>query len=172
MKKIYVLIILIILVSGCSPKKINNENVNSSLSSYNLLIDIIDYLDGLDSKLVGTNEVNLYLFYSSTCPHCHAEIDWLDDIKDEYPYLNVIKYEASDNFEFYEATVEQMKINDYHVPLTIIGSDFYVGFSEYKKDDIIKLIEKYSKYKHCDMVNIIKEGNDITKCNSINKNQG
>ncbi len=168
MRKIYILLICIVIISGCRNTNDSGKSADSSLTWYNNVIEVINYLDNSGDKLVGTNKVNLYLFYSSTCPHCHAEIEWLNTIKDRYPYLNIIEYEASDHFQLYESVVEQMKINDYHVPLTIIGSDYYVGFNEYKQDDIIKLIEKYSKYEHCDMVNTIEEEKDIMKCDAIN----
>lgn len=169
MRKFYILLIGLIFMSGCNYQEKNVKVYDNTLAWYKNMSDIIDYLDTLDGNLIGTNKVNLYLFYSSTCPHCHAEIEWLNTIKDDYSYLNIVEYEASDNFTFYESVVEQMQINDYHVPLTIIGSDYYVGFSESKKDDIINLIEQYSKKEHCDMVYTINKDGNITKCNNINK---
>lgn len=169
MKKFYILLVGLLFVAGCNYQERNIKEHDNSLAWYTNMIEIIDYLDALAGNLIGTNKVNLYLFYSSTCPHCHAEIEWLNTIKSDYSYLNIVEYEASDNFSFYEAVVEQMQINDYHVPLTIIGSDYYVGFSESKKDNIISLIEQYSKIEHCDMVDTIKNDGDITKCNDINK---
>lgn len=169
MRKFYILLIGLIFMSGCNYQEKNVKVYDNTLAWYKNMSDIIDYLDTLDGNLIGTNKVNLYLFYSSTCPHCHAEIEWLNTIKDDYSYLNIVEYEASDNFTFYESVVEQMQINDYHVPLTIIGSDYYVGFSESKKDDIINLIEQYSKKEHCDMFYTINKDGNITKCNNINK---
>ena len=169
MRKFYILLIGLIFMSGCNYQEKNIKGYDNTLAWYKNMSDIIDYLDTLDGNLIGTNKVNLYLFYSSTCPHCHAEIEWLNTIKDDYSYLNIVEYEASDNFTFYESVVEQIQINDYHVPLTIIGSDYYVGFSESKKDDIINLIEQYSKKEHCDMVDTINKDGSITKCNNINK---
>lgn len=169
MRKFYILLVVLLFVAGCNYQERNVKEYDSSLAWYTNMIEIIDYLDALDGNLIGTNKVNLYLFYSSTCPHCHAEIEWLNTIKSDYSYLNIVEYEASDNFAFYESVVEQMQINDYHVPLTIIGSDHYVGFSESRKDNIINLIEQYSKIEHCDMVDTIKKAGDITKCNDTNK---
>lgn len=167
MRRFYILLIGIILLSGCAYQE-ETVKEDSSLKWYKNVIEVSNYLDTMSENLIGANKVNLYLFYSSTCPHCHAEIEWLNTIKNNYNYLNIIEYEASANFAFYESVVEQMQINDYHVPLTIIGSDYYVGFNDSKKDDIIKLIKQYSKIEHCDMVDTIKKDEDITKCKSIN----
>ena len=43
------------------------------------------------------NEIRLYLFHSETCPHCKEEIEYLDTIKDDYPNLDIVKYEVSNN---------------------------------------------------------------------------
>ena len=43
------------------------------------------------------NLVNLYLFYSKTCPHCEEEIKMLDSIKDDYKNLRIYKYELSED---------------------------------------------------------------------------
>lgn len=114
------------------------------------------------------NKVNLYLFYSSTCPHCHKEIEWLDTINNNYKNLNIVKYEASENMDFYEQVIDKMNINDYHVPLTIIGSDCTIGFSDDIKEEIEGYIKEYSSKSACDVVDSIKNNKNIESC--INKN--
>lgn len=114
------------------------------------------------------NKVNLYLFYSSTCPHCHNEIKWLDEIKSKYKNLNIIKYEASENMDFYEKVIDKMNINDYHVPLTIIGSNYKIGFSDDIKEEIESNIKEYAEFNSCDVVDAIKNDKNIENC--INKN--
>ena len=129
-----------------------------------LLLVMFLIISGCSNKLNSKNKVTLYLFYSSTCPHCHAEIEWLDSIKDDYDYLEIVKYEANENTELYESVVEKMEINDYHVPLTIIGKDYEIGYSESKNDELINLIKSYSDKKHCDVVNAVKNDEDVKKC--------
>ena len=118
-----------------------------------------------DSK---KNDVNLYLFYSATCPHCHNEIEWLDKNKDKYSNLNIVKIEASQNYELYKSVVEKMNINDFHVPLTIVGSDFKIGFSEDIAEEIESMIDDYSKFESCDVVETIKNDGNVEKCNDKN----
>lgn len=142
----------------------SNTNSNSTKTSTNTNSSK-DY----DESKVGNSEVTLYLFYSPTCPHCHAEIEWLDSIKDKYKYLKIVKLEASKNTELYESVVEKMKVNSYGVPLTIIGSEFNVGYNDSKGNDLIKLIEKYSTFKYCDAVDAIKNNGDLEKCINSNK---
>lgn len=113
-------------------------------------------------------DVNLYLFYSSTCPHCHNEIEWLDKNKDKFSNVNIIKIEASQNYDLYESVVEKMNINDYHVPLTIVGSDFKIGFNDDIVEEIESLIDDYSKFESCDVVDTIKNNGNIDSCNNKN----
>ena len=36
------------------------------------------------------DKITLYLFHSSDCPHCKAEIKFLDEIEDDYPNLKIV----------------------------------------------------------------------------------
>lgn len=69
MRKFYILLIGLIFMSGCNYQEKSVEGYDDALAWYKNMSDIIDYLDTLDGNLIGTNKVNLYLFYSSTCPH-------------------------------------------------------------------------------------------------------
>ena len=51
------------------------------------------FLSGIFSisqaKAEELNQVRLYLFHTTTCPHCKAEVKFLDKIKDDYPNLEI-----------------------------------------------------------------------------------
>ncbi len=170
MKKILILLISFLLV-GCSLNKQEHEdykeinNINETLEASKDMQNSIDQL----SQTGDSKQLTLYLFYSSSCMHCHNEIEWLDSIKDKYKNLTIIKYEASENFAFYEEVVEKMKINDYHVPLTIVGNDYLIGYADSKSDDILSLIDRYSKFESCDVVKTIQNHGDLAKCQEKNK---
>lgn len=114
------------------------------------------------------NEVNLYLFYSSTCPHCHNEINWLNEIEKKYSYLKITKIEISKNHEYYQKVLEKLNIEDMYVPLTIIGSDYTFGFSDDIKEEIESYIERYSDFKSCDAVKMVIENGNVDSCNDKN----
>lgn len=180
MKKISLIIITLLLLVGCNDKKNVNSDEKSnwieSNSNSNISSNITSNIDSnsntvtsnsnieYDESKVGSNKVTLYLFYLSTCPHCHAEIEWLNTIADKYTYLNIVKHEVSENNSLYYKIVEEMNINDYHVPLTIIGNDYMIGYSESKNEDIINLIKKHSSYDSCDAVKTIEDGKNIKNC--------
>ena len=179
MKKIYLLVICTLLLVGCTNSDNESSNINVIMqleSDYSIAKNNIEELNnGSDVNFyykeenVGKNEVVLYLYYSSTCPHCHAEINWLNSIKDKYPYLKIVKKEASENMDEYEKIIDKMEINDYHVPLTIIGGSYYIGYTESKISYFDSMIKYYSTFENCDMVDTILNNKNIDNCKQINK---
>ena len=124
------------------------------------------------------NEIRLYLFHSETCPHCKEEIEYLDTIKDDYPNLDIVKYEVSYNemnYNFYNKLIKEAKINTGgQVPFTIIGTDYYVGFSKDVKNKIKKSLNKFSTGEYVDIISKIKNDEDISgiKYNQSKNNGG
>jgi thiol-disulfide isomerase/thioredoxin len=96
-----------------------------------------------------SNQVNVYLFYGSTCPHCKAEKEVLEELKDKYPNLNIYKYEvwgSSKNRNKMNAVANKMNVTVTGVPFTIIGTKTYIGFSNTSgKSEFEKVIKAYSK---------------------------
>lgn len=92
-------------------------------------------------------EINLYLFYQETCPHCEEEIKFFNEYQEENKDIRLIKYEISqnkDNRELFKEAKKVLKKNVSGVPYLIIGSSVIVGYDEsYTKDNIIDKIEYY-----------------------------
>lgn len=110
------------------------------------------------------NDVTIYLFYSDSCPHCRKEKEFLSTLKD----IEVKKYEVNENSDLVTKVRKELNINRAAVPLTIIGSDYVIGFSEELKNEILNLIDDYENKKHCDAVDLIIENKDIKECIDIN----
>lgn len=76
--------------------------------------------------------LELYFFYSPTCPHCAAENVFLDQIEGEYP--DVIFHRFSVREEESRAVLKEMAerygVEKYIglVPMTFVGEDFFLGF--------------------------------------------
>lgn len=89
-------------------------------------------------------DIDLYLFYGDGCPHCAHEKEFLGEIKDDYPNLNVHLYEVWYNDEN-QTLMGEVKaafdIDQNGVPLTVIGTDYYIGYN----DDTGKKIEEKIK---------------------------
>lgn len=101
------------------------------------------------------NLVNLYLFYSNTCPHCEAEMELLDELQEDYDNLKIYKYEISENENslLLSKVSEMFDINVTGVPFTIIGEKTFFGYSEENsKKKFIGAIEYYSSHGYTDKV--------------------
>ena len=112
-------------------------------------------------------EIRLYLFHQEGCPHCEAEIEFLESIEDDYPNLEIIKYEVSGNamnYALYNKVMKKTKIYENGVPFTMIGTDYHVGFDENtgSGDAIKKSIEKFSKGNYKDIILMVKNDEDLS----------
>lgn len=100
------------------------------------------------------NQVDVYLFYSTTCSHCKAEIKYLNEIKETYN-INVHLYEAiedKDNVALLEKVRTIFKSSSLYVPFVVIGERYYIGFNLDVENKIVKAIEYYSKNDSIDVV--------------------
>lgn len=106
--------------------------------------DEVKKITGVEAK---DGKINLYLFYGKECPHCEEERKWLKTIKENYKdYLNIYYFEVwhnEDNKEIMNKVKNQFNIREEGVPLTIIGNDYYVGYSESIGSMIENKIKEY-----------------------------
>ena len=114
-------------------------------------------------------KVNVYLFHSRICTHCQDEIEYLNEIKDEYNLdLKLYQiYEDSVNTNLMNEVKEKIGIDSPYVPFTVIGTNYVIGFSEGTTDSIIELIKKYDG---TDIVDKIINKEDISKITSETEN--
>lgn len=74
------------------------------------------------------------LFYSDDCPHCHAEIAWLNAVQADFPALEILAFEigvSNDAFaqQLFSETMEALGSNTSAWPRTVIGDEVYIGFA-------------------------------------------
>ncbi len=113
--------------------------------------------------------VVIHLFYSEECPHCHKEREWLNTFSKDNPKVRIKYYEKEEYNELTSKVRSSLSIRNSYVPLTIIGSDYFIGYN----DDIQKQIEEaftaYSKHgKYCDIVSLVEKGEDTKGCKTKN----
>ena len=101
------------------------------------------------------NLVNIYLFYSDTCPHCANEKKLLSELEDTYDNIRIYKYEVgnSDNSKLLEEVASMFDTKVTGVPFTVIGEKVFKGFSlEDSKSRFLGAIEYYSDNGYKDIV--------------------
>ena len=110
-------------------------------------------------------QVNLYLFYSKTCPHCAKEKKYLEKLEKKYSNLKIHKYEISEKKSqgLYVLVDESLEDDNKYVPYTIIGTESLIGFNDYTQDKIEDYVEICSKYECYDLVSEVKKANKSLK---------
>jgi thiol-disulfide isomerase/thioredoxin len=103
----------------------------------------------------------LIFFYSDTCPHCHKENLFLENIASKYPNLTIEKYEISEPgaVEMLYSLASEHDFKPRGVPVTFIGIDYFIGYDSDKTTG--KEIEKA-------IVTCLTE--HVTQCEPTNKN--
>lgn len=108
-----------------------------------------------------SDTIKLYLFHGDGCPHCAEEIKFLDNIKDDYSNLEIIKYEVwynEENAVMLQDIEEKLNINRSGVPTTIIGSTVIKGYNESIGNKIVRAIKFYEENEYTDVVELINNG--------------
>ncbi len=132
---------------------------------YIILIVFVLFLLPVKDILAQNNDVNLYIFYSQTCPHCQKELDYLDRIEDDFDYLLIHKYEVIENKILFEKIGNTLDIKNFgYVPVTFIGNDYFVGYRDdpTSGQQITNLIEKYHTDGDPDVIGQIIRGEEIS----------
>lgn len=111
-------------------------------------------------------KVNLYLFYSKTCPHCTTEKNFLEELRTKYSNLEIEMLEVTQNQSNSDLLFDvknALGTENNYVPYTVIGKIGLTGYNENIANQIEHFIDKYSNEKSVDIVNAIRSGEDISK---------
>ena len=129
---------------------------------------------------VFAKEVNVYMFYGKTCPHCEEALKYLNSIKDEHD-LKIHKYEVwynDDNKKLMKEIGDYLDINVSGIPFTIINNTGIIGYSsETTSETYLYHINKAKEDDFVDNVGIklgavkgeIKKQTSISKTSKTNK---
>ena len=117
--------------------------------------------------------VNVYFFWGDGCPHCAKEKVFLDQLKTEYPGINIFDYEVwknSDNRELLIKVGNKLDAEMSGVPVTIIGEKYFIGWynEEVTGSEIRKAIDDSLANGCRDVVNETLTANQ--KENQTNQN--
>ena len=85
------------------------------------------------AQQVTDDTVRLVLFHGEGCPHCAAEREFLTDLQQREPRLQVQEYEVwydEANRALLAEQAQRLGFEPVGVPVTIIGDRYWVGFSD------------------------------------------
>ena len=123
------------------------------------------------------NPINIYVFYSSTCPHCTELHEFLNKLKEDKTYGKMFKvndYEVPDsqNSDLMYEVVNHFKQDYSGVPIYIVGNQYMSGFAkdvhgdqvkeaikkaydEQPEDEVAKLIQELGNKKDSNVVGYV-----------------
>lgn len=96
-----------------------------------LILFLVPFISPIPAKAEG--EVNAHLFYGDGCPHCAKERDFLRELSQTYPQLNVVEYEIyynGENSRLLKKVASNLGVEASGVPFLVIGDKAFVGFAE------------------------------------------
>lgn len=133
-----------------------------------LPLDTFAYTTGSD-VVITEKKITIYLFYSEECPHCHKEREWLSDYTKEHLDVKVEYYERDKESSMVSKVRSALNIKNSYVPLTVIGSDYFIGYNEDTRKQMEEAIEAYKEHEgYCDIVSLIEKGEDTEGCRTKN----
>jgi len=94
--------------------------------------------------------LEVYFFYSATCPHCAQEKKFLEEFEKKHPEIEVKKLGLFEREnvkllkEFYQNYKVPSQIQGF-VPITFIGEKYFLGFNEKIARDIESYVLKLVK---------------------------
>lgn len=108
---------------------------------------LVSLFFGVNAFAQDAKNVNVYLFWSSGCPHCAKEKEFLDDLKIQKPNIKIIDFEVSKSFSSartFSDVGKYLNADTRGVPFTVIGSQHFIGFGDAETTGkmFIKAIEK------------------------------
>ena len=109
MKKVLIIMLLFLLV-GCN--KIEDKEEPT--------------VDPKDPEYV----VTINLFHWNQCSHCKEEITWLKELDERRDDIKINYYEVNEYPDLVESVREELYVLSEGVPLTVIGTDYILGFGD------------------------------------------
>jgi len=87
----------------------------------------------------------LHFFWGSGCPHCKDEKVFLDEMKKRYPQMKILDYEVwynRENAALLGRMAKAFNIKASGVPVTFIGKNIVIGFSEHSKKELSEFMQE------------------------------
>lgn len=108
-------------------------------------------------------EIKVYFFHGDGCPHCAEEEKVLSKIEKKYSNLSIVRYEVwnnKDNAILMGKVGDAMDVDGSGVPLTVIGSSAFSGYSDSTYGTVLRAINYYQddSNSYTDFVSKIKNG--------------
>ena len=119
-------------------------------------------------------DITMYFFHGDGCPHCAAEEKFIEEHKDDFKNVKVVKYEVwhnDDNVKLLKKVIKKFDYETNSIPFNVIGNTIITGYSDAAgtSNKILNSIKYYqvNKDKYNDVVKEVLDGNmDVVSVNT------
>ncbi|MGB5712479.1 MAG: hypothetical protein WBM44_16400, partial [Waterburya sp.] len=95
-----------------------------------VLICLVNLITFISPVLASDKVVNVYFFYSHTCPHCAQQKPLMEYIDRHNEEVKLSAYEVSKHQKEWQDFLAQYQIKSAAIPRTLIGEKLFIGYSE------------------------------------------
>ncbi|MFA5777668.1 MAG: hypothetical protein WC906_04480 [Parcubacteria group bacterium] len=114
-----------------------------------------------------SENIKVYLFYGNGCPHCAKEMQFLQEMQEIYPNLEIRSFEiyhSKENALLLQKIGKSMDADVSGVPFSVIGDKYFVGYAEnITSEEIKSQIEKCNNDGCPDRIASIMNSEDENK---------
>jgi len=109
---------------------------------------LISFLFGGFDFVYAQGKVEVDFFYSAICPHCAEEKEFLKELEEKYPQIEIKQYEvlySKDNQELLRVFYEEYQVPEGEwglVPVTFTSDKYFIGFSQQIANEIENCLEE------------------------------
>ena len=135
----------------------------------NLFLILLSFL--FIGSVSAKNTITMYFFHGDGCPHCAAEEKFIEENKDIFKDIKIVKYEvwnSQENRDLLKKVGNKFGLEAKNIPFNVIGNTIITGFSESAGtgNKIINTINYYQDNDYTDYVSEVLEGNmDVVETN-------
>lgn len=130
------------------------------MKKFLLLVILYLILTIIPFSVKANETVNIYLFYSETCPHCHEADKKINELLEKQKNVNYYKYECTKDTNAYNRsmltqTASILNIEKVAFPLVVIGNNYFIGYGEGLDKEYLNTINFYKENEYKDQIGIL-----------------
>ena len=156
MKKVLLFVIALLIIPTIVKAEIKTQNLTEALKAEGITPTYKSYKETND-------QVPIYLFRGSGCPHCYEFLEFLNSIADEYgKKFKLVSYEVyynEDNLDLKNKVGEFLQQQSQGVPYIVIGDKAFIGYASSYDQSIKDKINELYNTKKSKRYDVMKEMN-------------
>lgn len=118
------------------------------------------------------DHLKIYILYQENNQELQKEQEWLKEYLEDKDKIDIVYLNKNSNInqDLNDKISKILKIKTNEVPITIIGSDYVVGFDKNIQIELTQMIDAYqNSNEYCDLIVTINSQKDENECIKKNK---